>query len=96
MATTKFRYRPSVLSVVALIFLIYGIWLFIMLETHDGHDEGYGYLAALSLGILFVISAFVDLILQIIIRKRKLLNIIEGALVLIAWLLFYLWSEQII
>lgn len=76
MATTKFKYRITILNTLSYLFilgcLIYTIYKWQILSK----EEGWGVVAMVGLMSIGLIPLFADLILQFFLKKKTTLNLV--------------------
>ena len=78
----KFTYRRSVLNIAVLVWMILGI-IFLVEHSEDiGNESGQGMSISLIWVGVAMVGIIIDLLLQYFMPKRKIVNIIEGVIVI--------------
>jgi len=85
------KYKPTILNISALIFLI-GVLIATILKYNVlSANEGWGIVLMVGLAGIGLIAIGVDFILQLIIKNKKILNII-GAIIVIGSALLIIYG----
>ena len=90
MAVRRFTYSLTTLNLTVCFGILYNIVYSIFNWEQLSAEEGWGVVAVVAIGLITMSAAIVDLILQIIFKNKKTLNLI-GILVVLVYLygIFY-------